>query len=228
MVIPTTERGRRKEAPAAGRDEGTGIRPSRGCSGPREEEDRVLAIPHGEGCSSGFGEHSWESAHIPESMRSGRQLTETGEMGKGGGGRAVIIRKGFPTHWIGILPPCNSAAKRHSVRAADDFISEGIFRIAKREEREWRQQQEREIKEMLFRSPQPKIVLETIQHLQKVSDENLDELDLVDLEVATRELDSNCSMRKMDTAENPWGRWAWAAIAHDPQSYLWPLPPQAK
>jgi hypothetical protein len=115
MVIPTTERsmqGRLKEAPAAGRDEGTGIRPSRGCSGPREEEDRVLAIPHGEGCSSGFGEHSWESAHIPESMRSGRQLTETGEMGKGGGGRAVIIRKGFPTHWIGKRSPVQFCCKK--------------------------------------------------------------------------------------------------------------------
>jgi hypothetical protein len=123
--------------------------------------------------------------------------------GKGEAAGPSLSEKDFPPIGLESDPPCNSAAKRHSVRAADDFISEGMFRIAKWEEREWRQQQAREIKAMLFRSPQLNIVSETIQHLQKVSDENLDELDLVDLEVAARKLDWNCSMRKMDTAENP-------------------------
>jgi hypothetical protein len=42
---------------------------------------------------------------------------------------------------------------------------------------------------------------EMIQHLQEASDGNLDELDLVDLEVAVRELE--ISLMTMDIAGNP-------------------------
>jgi hypothetical protein len=42
-----------------------------------------------------------------------------------------------------------------SVRA-ENFISMGMFKLAKSQEREWRKQQAEEIKAMMFRSLQPK------------------------------------------------------------------------
>jgi hypothetical protein len=37
----------------------------------------------------------------------------------------------------------------------EDFISMGMYQIAKREEQEWRKKQAKEIREMLFRNQQP-------------------------------------------------------------------------
>jgi hypothetical protein len=119
-------------------DDGIGIIQSKECSLPREE-NRKLAIPHGEGCSSGFGEHSWallESAHEPKSLRSGRHILEMGEMGKGEAAGPSFSGKDFPPIGLGrdpTLPLNNSSTrKKHSVRA-DDFILEGMYRIAKQE-----------------------------------------------------------------------------------------------
>jgi hypothetical protein len=77
----------------------------------------------------------------------------------------------------------------------DDFISTGMFRIAQREDLERKRQQAEEIKAMLFRSPQPTIMKEVIVSLQSdvVREENQVELD--DLDAATRGLEE--SLNKM-------------------------------
>jgi hypothetical protein len=62
-----------------------------------------------------------------------------GEMGKGEATEPSFSEKDFPPIGRGRdpnLPSCNSATKRLSIRA-DDFILEGMFRIANGEEREW-------------------------------------------------------------------------------------------
>jgi hypothetical protein len=76
---------------------------------------------------------------------------------------------------------------------ADDFISSGMFRIAQRE-LEWRKFQAEEIKAMLFRTPQPKILQNEIKHIQsnvviEVHDEE-NEKELADLEIACDNLDA--------------------------------------
>jgi hypothetical protein len=43
------------------------------------------------------------------------------------------------------------------------FISPGMYRIAERGEQDWRKKQVKEIKMMLFRSPQPQIMKVAIQ-----------------------------------------------------------------
>jgi hypothetical protein len=71
--------------------------------------------------------------------------------------------------WKPIIPHGEGCLTKGHVSStairAKDFISPGIFRIAKREEREWRKNQVEEIKALLFKSPQPNCMKEALEDM---------------------------------------------------------------
>jgi hypothetical protein len=72
------------------------------------------------------------------------------------------------------------------------LISEELFRIAQREEQEWRTSQAEEIRAMYFRSPLPESMSKEIVHIQssKVIEVPDSDEDLDDLEVAAMGLEA--------------------------------------
>jgi hypothetical protein len=63
---------------------------------------------------------------------------------------------------------CSSGARvldRSNMVREENFISPGMFQIAKRDDLEWKKKQAEEIKAMLFKSPQPRCVKEALEHI---------------------------------------------------------------
>jgi hypothetical protein len=82
-----------------------------------------------------------------------------------------------------------------------------MFRIAKREELDWRKLQAEEIKAMLFRSPQPGIMREGIKQIQfnvviEVDDDIEGDRELADLQAACGSLDEAIS--RIGESDDPW------------------------
>jgi hypothetical protein len=89
----------------------------------------------------------------------------------------------------------SSSRARPSVQP-DQFISQGIFRIAKNEEQEWRIKQAEEIKAMMFKSPQPQILQEAMEHINSEFTLWIEEEDLSALDLASMELEA--VLRRME------------------------------
>jgi hypothetical protein len=69
----------------------------------------------------------------------------------------------------------------------EDFISPGMFRLAKSEDCEWRRRQAAEVREMPFRTPQPRQMREVIEEM----DTDVMSSEIHELEVASRELEES-------------------------------------
>jgi hypothetical protein len=74
---------------------------------------------------------------------------------------------------MGDYGSCSSSSRRPWSIEQGDFISQGMYKIAKREEQEWRRKQAEEIKALLLQSPQPKEMRKGIEypHVSCVGDD---------------------------------------------------------
>jgi hypothetical protein len=78
-----------------------------------------------------------------------------------------------------------------------DFISPGMYRLAKSEDCEWRRRQAAEVREMLFRTTQPHRMRDVMEQINSDLNGSVESNELHDLDVASMNLEA--SLRKIES-----------------------------
>jgi hypothetical protein len=115
--------------------------------------------PGGEGSDAASTFRDCRGMAVAPPSSNGRGSAEASSSRKGGVDEASSSRICRGTD------EASSSRKCSGIRE-EDFISYGMYQIAKHEEHEWRLKQAEEIKSMLFRSPQSTQMNEAIKHIQ--------------------------------------------------------------